>query len=131
MLKTILRYILSFGLLFLVALYTHERVLTAFAATLNFSLLYIYIFHAVFSFCICTMLLTLSKIPRLATQLGFLYLGGFLLKFFVFAAVFQDIIIGESVLSVVDAVSLMIPIALFLALEVYFTAKLLRLIDTR
>ncbi|MGB6151351.1 MAG: DUF6168 family protein [Pricia sp.] len=130
MLKHILQYILFFGLLFIVGFYAHENILRASEKTLGFSLRHIYIFHALFSFSICTLLLVLSKLPNLAPQLGFLYLGGFLLKFLAFAVVFQNIIIGEAALSIVEAVSLMVPIALFLGLEVYFVAKILRVMDT-
>ena len=116
--------------MFIVGFYTHESVLRSSGKTLGFSLRHIYIFHALFSFGICTLLLVLSKFPNLAPQLGFLYLGGFLLKFLAFAIVFQNIIIGEAALSTVDALSLMVPIVLFLGLEVYFVAKILRVMDT-
>lgn len=129
MLKSILLYSLCFGLLFLVGLYIHKSILFSSEKTLDFSLIHMYIFHAAFSFGICVVLLLLSKLPNLAPQLGFLYLGGFLLKFLAFAAVFRNLIIGESALSAVDTVSLLVPVAIFLGLEVYFLAKLLRCIS--
>lgn len=131
MIKRILHYILSFGLLFLMGFYAHKSILASTGKTLDFSLFDIYVFHAVFSFGICVLLLALSKLPTFAPQLGFIYLGGFLLKFFFFAAVFQNIVLRESSFSTTDSVSLLVPIILFLSLEVYFVTKLLRRIDPK
>lgn len=130
MFKGILRYILSFGLLFLVGFYVHDRILASAVKTLEFSLFDVYSINAIFSFGICALLLALSFLPQFADQIGFLYLGGFLLKFFVFAAVFRGVILGENALSVTDSTSLLVPIILFLALEVYFVAKILKELDT-
>lgn len=131
MIKRILYYILSFGLLLLSGFYVHKGILSSTEKALDFSLFNIYAFHAVFSFVICTLLLVISKFPKFAAQLGFLYLGGFLLKFFVFAAVFQGLVLRESPLTSIESVSLLLPIVIFLTLEVYFVAKLLRMIDAK
>ena len=129
MLKTILGYVVSFGLMLLLGFSAHQTILNTLGKTLDFSLLNIYLFHAVFSFAICALLLALSKLPQFRSQLGFIYLGGLLLKLLVFAGLFQGIVLRESPMSNASSISLLIPIALFLSLEVYFIAKLLRRID--
>ncbi len=131
MFKSFSYYILTFGLLLLIGYYAHNGVLAALGKTLSYPLLDVYIFHAIFSFGICTVLLLLSQLPGLAPQLGFLYLAGFLLKFFIFAAVFQNIVLRESPLTRIESFSLLVPIVIFLSLEVYFVAKLLRMIDAK
>ncbi|MDT7828979.1 DUF6168 family protein [Pricia sp. S334] len=129
--KIIISYIVSFGLLLLVGFSAHQSIMDYLGKSLDFSLLHSYLFHAVFSCAICTSLLTLSKLPQFRAQLGFIYLGGLLLKLLAFAGIFQDIVLRENPISTASSVSLLVPIALFLSLEVYFIAKLLRRIDTK
>ena len=125
-----LTYIFVFGLLFLIGYHVHEYLLKEQAGLMSFSLKEVYIFHAIFSFLICTILFLISKRDKQKDQLGFLYLGTFVFKLVVFAVIFAELFFGDLQLSRTDKVSLLIPVFVFLVPEAYFIVKILANLNT-
>lgn len=122
----IFKYILVFGLCYFLGFYFHEALLTSNNISLQFSLQSLYLFHVIFSFLICALFSLLSKNKKLASQLGFLYLGALLLKLFIFTGHFKDIIFENIYLSKFEMFSILLPTLFFIFLEVYFIIKILR-----
>lgn len=56
-------------------------------------------------------------------QLGFLYLAFLLLKIFVFAALFHPFFLGDQLLPFSQRAALLVPVVVFLILEVFFITK--------
>jgi hypothetical protein len=130
LIKTLLTYIFVFGLLFTIGYHVHEYLLKEQVDFMPFSLKAIYIFHAIFSFLICTFLLLISKKDKLKDQLGFLYLGTFVFKLVVFAMIFSALFFGDLQLTLKHKVSLLIPVFIFLVPEAYFIVKILSKLNT-
>lgn len=125
MLREIFIYMIAFGLLFFLGDYIHNYYIENQGITLGFSLLNMYAFHAFFSLQLCIVFAFLSKNEKLRPQLGFIYLGSFVLKMIVFCAVFYNLLFAEEKLSNTQRISLIIPMIVFLILEVYFIIKIL------
>lgn len=125
MLKKILLYFLTFGLLFFLGISTHSTILESQNINLNFSLFNVYLFHAVFSFFVCTILSIIALRDRWFDQLGFVYLAVLVIKIGAFYGVFYKSIFSLENLDKTDSVSLMIPVGVFLITEVFFIAKIL------
>ncbi|OIQ23537.1 DUF6168 family protein [Lacinutrix sp. MedPE-SW] len=125
MIKKILIYFFSFSILFGLAFTIQNQIITTFKIELGFSVLAIYSFHSIASFLICATILILSKAPKWQPQLGFVYIFSFVLKFLFFAAVFKESIFKAENLSKTESLNLLIPLGIFLFLEVYFIAKIL------
>lgn len=56
-------------------------------------------------------------------QLGFVYLAFLLLKIFIFAALFHPFLLGDQLLPLSQRAALLVPVFLFLVLEVILIAK--------
>ncbi|WP_397364240.1 DUF6168 family protein [Olleya sp. R77988] len=125
MIKKISVYLVSFSVLFAVSFFAHQAILKASDFQLRFSLLSIYIFHFIVSFIISAGFLMLSKSLKWSSQLGFVYIFAFITKFLFFAAAFKDTLLGIENLSRLESLNLLIPLFLFLFLEVYFIANIL------
>jgi len=122
----ILKYIFVFGICYFLGLYSHGAFLAYKNVSVTFSLQSVYFFNAIFSFLLCVIFLLLSKNKKIAAQLGFLYLGSLMLKFFIFTLLFKDIIFESVVLSRIETFSIIIPTLFFLFLEVFFVVKIIR-----
>ncbi|QLG45209.1 DUF6168 family protein [Costertonia aggregata] len=125
MIKTLLTYVLVFGLLFLGGFYLHAHYLFNKETVTFFSLQKVYVFHSICSFVICTFLLLVSKSGNFKHQLGFFYLGAFVFKFVAFGIAFSPSLFGEIHLSQIEKISLLVPVLIFLIPEVYFVVKIL------
>lgn len=125
MTRQILIYFLAFGLLFFLGDFTHNYVIENQGISLGFSLQNMYAFHAFFSLQLCIVFSLLSNNEKLRPQLGFIYLGSFVLKIIVFCALFYNVLFFGEKLTRPQRISLIIPMLLFLILEVYFIIKIL------
>jgi hypothetical protein len=62
-------------------------------------------------------------------QLGFLYLVFLFLKILVFAVLFNPFFLGDRLLPMPQRAALLVPALIFLALEVFFIAKIMQRIE--
>ncbi|WP_425594200.1 DUF6168 family protein [Cellulophaga baltica] len=123
MLKSILQYIIVFTLLFLVGTYTHLAILDN---SIPFPLEKMYLFHYLFSLGICILFAYLAFSDILKEQLGLIYLATLFLKLIFFAIVFKSAVFSEAVIPRIDRFSMLIPLILFLFVEVLFISKILK-----
>lgn len=123
--KDIFTYIVTFVILFLIGLYSHQGILSSKELQLSFSLEKIYLFHAFFSAMVCINLRWASTIDKIIPQLGFIYLGSLLLKLVLFGVFFYHSILQKEDFTFSEKISLLIPVLIFLITEVIFTAKIL------
>jgi len=73
---------------------------------------------------ICSLFKIGSVINKIKEQLGFIYLGTIIFKITVFAVVFYQSIFAID-LTNAQRIALIIPMAIFLFIEVFFVAKIL------
>ena len=125
MIKQIVLYFISFLSLFLVVFFIHDFILNNSKSYLPFSLFQMYSFHFSASFIIASVFLLLSKSIKWASQLGYIYMFTFFTKTMFFVLIFKNSILGDKNLTKLEGLNLLIPVFLFLFLEVYFIAKIL------
>ena len=125
MIKRVLSILLAFITLYILGVYAHTVILENQEVSVPFSLHKLYLFHAGFSILICVNLEILDGFNKIVGQLGYLYLGGLLLKIALFSAVFYQVIINGEAESFISKISLLIPTFIFLLTEVFFVAKTL------
>jgi len=124
--KKILHYILLCGLVLAAGYATHNFILNHFSIVHPFNLWSIYLFQGIATFILCASFEVISqKSQQLKDQLGFLYLAAMAIKVGLFCIFFQEILFSSLVLSKTDSASLLIPIFLFLFLEVMIIVKIL------
>lgn len=92
---------------------------------LRFELQNVYLFFALATTIIYVSLTLLSKTPKFKDQLGFIYFATIFMKMGIFFAVFDSTIMSINAMTNTEALSLLLPIFIFLFLEVYFIAKIL------
>jgi hypothetical protein len=114
-----------FGVLLVCTSYVHLSFLGAEVSSLNFFVSNIYLFHAVFSFLLCSVFYVLSKIHKFKHQLGFIYLGALLFKLLTFSVIFYSVLFQQETLSNNERLSLLIPVFVFMVPELYFISKIL------
>ncbi|WP_371863328.1 DUF6168 family protein [Patiriisocius marinistellae] len=86
----------------------------------------IYLFQALFTLFLCVLFEIIAlKIPKMHDQLGFLYLGSMVFKITVFCVVFNELLFSSLVLSKADSLSMLIPIFIFLLIEVSIIVKII------
>lgn len=125
MIRQIFIYITAFGLLFFLGDFAHNYYIETQGINLGFSVRHMYAFHAFFSLQLCIVFALLSNNEKLRPQLGFIYLGSFVVKILVFCLVFYNPIFTLEKLVRTQRISLIIPMLVFLILEVYFMIKIL------
>ncbi|NRD22133.1 hypothetical protein HNV10_02700 [Winogradskyella litoriviva] len=123
MIKTLMVYIISFMVLFLGVHFFQDFILNYFDITVRYSLWDINLFFAVSSLVICFHLKVFSLKKSLQPQLGFIYLPTLFVKGIFFYILFQSKVFDLETLSTVERLNLLIPLFLFLGLEVYFVVK--------
>lgn len=124
--KRILRYAILCFVALVIAYSVHSTLLYFFEITLPFTLWKIYLFQCFATLIICASFEIISqKSEKYRDQLGFLYLGAMVLKVILFTAFFSSILFSTLVLSKMDSLSLLIPIFIFLFLEVVIIVKIL------
>jgi DMSO/TMAO reductase YedYZ heme-binding membrane subunit len=84
-----------------------------------------YLFHGVFSLVVIILFFLLSTQKKFFPQLGFIYIGLLVFKIMVFTIIFQPYLLGDQLLSLAHRAYLLVPIFIFLMLEVIFLSKLL------
>ncbi|WP_179318746.1 DUF6168 family protein [Winogradskyella helgolandensis] len=129
MIKSLLSYIVSFGMLFLIIHYSQEYLISQYKTVIRFNLWDTNVFFAMASLLICVHFQFFSLLKNLETQLGFIYLPTLFIKGVLFYVAFKDSVFNIEVLSMAERLSLLAPLLLFLGLEVYFIVKILSKID--
>jgi len=85
-----------------------------------------YIFHFFFSLVLLISFFVLAQSDKYFEQLGFIYMGLLVLKIVIFAGLFYPQLLGDNLLSRFYRASLLIPVIVFLPLEVIFISKIMR-----
>lgn len=125
MIKDLLKYILVFVFLFLIGYHAHQYANDFFKIKISFSLEKIYLFHAFFSAMICVNLRLLYNVNKFSAQVGFIYLGTFLVKLILFLVFFYNIIFVKESFHFSEKLVLLIPFLIFLLTETIFVISLL------
>ena len=85
-----------------------------------------YVFHFCFSLAMLIIFQWLARSNRVFDQLGFIYMGLLVFKIVVFTTLFYPQLLGEDLLTRSYRASLLIPVIVFLPLEVIFISKLMQ-----
>ena len=125
MIKSIVVYAVSFLLLFVVSLFLHQFILDTQSISLRFKLIPVYVFFVLVSFFICIVFKSFTYFKKTKEQLGFLYLFTLFIKIILFSIIFYKPIVALLDISKIESFNLLIPLFLFLALEVTFIAAIL------
>lgn len=124
MAKNLITYILVFASVGVLSYLLHNNFIEEKNISLPFSLKKVYLFFVLFSLVICSLFEIGSVINKIKEQLGFIYLGTIIFKITVFAVVFYQSIFAID-LTNAQRIALIIPMAIFLFIEVFFVAKIL------
>ncbi|MAB48756.1 MAG: hypothetical protein CMC05_09010 [Flavobacteriaceae bacterium] len=124
MVKNLVTYILIFTIVGVSTYLLHNNFIEEKNISLPFSLKKVYLFFVLFSLVICFLFKVGSVINKIKEQLGFIYLGTIIFKIIVFAVIFYKSVF-EVDLSNAQRIALIIPMAIFLFIEVFFVAKIL------
>lgn len=125
MIKTVVVYLISFAVLFLLVHFSQVYISNQLNSVIRFNLWDTNLFFAITSFLICVHFQLFSQIKTLETQLGFIYLPTLFIKGVLFYAAFKDSIFSIEILYTTERLNILIPLLLFLALEVYFVIKII------
>ncbi|WP_040756249.1 DUF6168 family protein [Winogradskyella psychrotolerans] len=125
MIKSLAIYIVSFSILFLVIHFSQDYILSTLNSSVRFSLWDTNIFFAVASLMICVHFQFFSLIKSLETQLGFIYLPTLFIKGVLFYVAFKDSVFNIEVLNTTEELNILIPLLLFLGMEVFFVVKII------
>lgn len=118
-------YIISFMVLFLVVHFFQDFILNHFNFSVRYSLWDTNLFFAISSLVICFHLKFFSFKKSLQPQLGFIYLPTLFIKGIFFFIIFRTSVFSLDILSSIERLNLLIPLFLFLGLEVYFVVKII------
>lgn len=123
MTKRIFYFLVSTLSAFLLSYFSHQYILESQNFNLRFSLLPIYLFHAIAA---CLVYLIVEFIAdKMPNQAGYAYLASVFLKMGFFVLIFNNTLFGNLELSKPERFSLIVPLFLFLILEALFISKLL------
>jgi len=125
MIKDFIKYVVVFGVFYVLGLHIHMYMLEEKSINLIFSLQSIYLFHLLFSLVVCVVFNILSNNKKILEQLGYIYLGVLLLKIIVFSIIFYNPVFTTENLTKTQSISLLIPIAIFLTIEVFFIVRII------
>ncbi|MFX0555999.1 DUF6168 family protein [Maribacter sp. CXY002] len=126
MLKKVLLYMVVFTLVGATSYFLQDLLLSETESSFNPILKKAYWFHYVFSIVLVIFFQFASKSDRFFEQLGFIYLGVLVFKIMVFAALFYPQLLGEKLMPQFYRASLLLPVFIFLFLEVFFISKIMR-----
>ncbi|WP_222937197.1 DUF6168 family protein [Cytophaga sp. FL35] len=126
MFKTIILYIVVFTLVGTTSYFIHNQLLGTEHFELKALLKKAYLFHAIFSLSIIIAFQLASNFDSVFPQLGFIYMGLLVFKIMVFTMMFYPQLVGDQMVSRFYRGSILIPVAIFLILEVVFVTKILR-----
>lgn len=85
-----------------------------------------YVYHYLFSLGICILFAYLAFSNILENQLGLIYLGALFLKIIFFVIIFKNIVLSETPIPRIERVHMLLPLVLFLSVEVLFISRILR-----
>ncbi|SNR24883.1 hypothetical protein SAMN04488009_0322 [Maribacter sedimenticola] len=85
-----------------------------------------YLFHGFFSLGMLILFTILAQFKKFFDQLGFIYMGLLVFKIVIFTSLFYPQLLGDNLLPRFYRASLLIPVIVFLPLEVIFISKLMR-----
>ena len=125
MIKSLAIYLVSFSILFLIIHFSQDYILSQADSPVRFSLWDTNIFLAVASLMICVHFQFFSLVKSLETQLGFIYLPTLFIKGVLFYVAFKDSVFNIEVLNTTEELNILIPLLLFLVLEVFFVVKII------
>lgn len=115
-------FLIAFGL-FVVGYWSNTSIISHYDAETSLPLLQVYVFHALFS----VMVYAICELVYLAlpAQVGYAFLASVFLKMGFFVLIFKNSLFGEIDLKMLERVSLIVPLFLFLLLEAVAIAGLL------
>ena len=125
MIKSLTVYMLSFSIVFIIVHFLQEFILNQLNSSVRFSLWDTNLFFAIASIVICLHLKFFSFFKKLQPQLGFIYLPTLFIKGILFFIIFKSPIFGLVDLTTTERLNLLIPLLLFLGLEVFFVVKII------
>lgn len=125
MVKSITLYLISFIVLYLIALSLHQYILEVNIVDNRFQLKPVYFFFAIASFLICVVFKSFTFFEKTREQLGFLYLFTIFIKILVFVILFYKSIISFPNITKTESLNILIPLFIFLFLEVFFISRIL------
>lgn len=120
--KQLITYVLAFAITFLFFYILQYNIVNK-ETSLPFSLYEMYLFHTISSFIICVLFFIISKNKDTLNVLGLFYLLTILLKLGLFSIIFEPVFKAE--LSKIESLHLLMPMFIFLFLEVFFLSKIL------
>ena len=123
MLKRLFGNAVLISIVTVILYYVHSYLLSDQGYLLAFSLMSVYIFHAVAYMIICLLVEVVAT--RLPTQAGYAYLTTVFVKIGVFVLVFKDSILSRQDLPMADRLSLVVPMFIYLILEALYCGRLL------
>jgi len=85
-----------------------------------------YLYHYLFSLGICILFAYLAFADLLKTQLGLVYLAALFLKLIFFTILFKNAVFSDIIIPRIERFSMLIPLLLFLFVEVIFISKILK-----
>jgi hypothetical protein len=124
MVKNLITYILIFTIVGVSTYLLHNNFIEEKNISLPFSLKKVYLFFVLFSLVICFLFKVGSVINKIKEQLGFIYLGTIIFKITVFTVIFYKSVFTVD-LTNAQRIALIIPMSIFLFIEVFFVAKIL------
>ena len=125
MIKQIVQYIVVFILVGTTSFFLHQFLLQDDNLSFNRLLQEAYIFHFIFSLSVIVTFQLFSKNEKFFAQLGFIYMGTLVFKIVAYTAMCYPQLMGDQYLPRFYRASLLIPVFVFLGLEVFFVSKIL------
>ena len=125
LLKKIVLYIIVFTLVGAISFFIHNTLLGNVDLSFRLLLEKAYVFHFLFSLVLVVVFDILSKVKKLVGQLGFLYVAMLVFKIVVFTAMFYPQLMGGQILPHFYRAMILVPIFIFLTLEVIFVSKIM------
>lgn len=125
MIKSIMVYVISFMVLFLLIHYLQDFILSYFNSTVRFNLRDTNLFFAISSFVICSFFSFATGMKSFINQLAYAYLPTLFIKSVLFFLMFQSAVFNLDALTGAERLNLLIPLFLFLGLEVFFIVKII------
>ena len=129
--RKITTLLIVFSILFFVGFQGHVFILKKTGTELPFNLEKIYLFHAVFSSVLCVNFVIFSLVDKVFQQIAFIYLATILLKILLFCTIFYKPLFAEENLTNPQAISLLVPLFLFLLTEAFFVVQILNKNSTK
>ena len=124
MIKTSAEIIFGFGLLFFIVFGIQYNFLVS-ESSVRYNLFTTNLFFAISSGVICLTLLILETKEKFKPQLGFIYLPTLFIKGVLFFLIFQNTVFSLVDLTIEEKLHLIIPLFIFLTLEVIFVSKVI------